>query len=91
MKFASIVYDKAIQKNRQKELRSKLSQVLESEMVKLFDDFTETVSLIHGIECNKVIVYGLTLWREVQKRFDSSLPEGTFMQAYVFNELSDED
>jgi hypothetical protein len=63
------------EKNRREDLRSQLAVCLSPEAAALLDDYMGAVYVCVGMEHDKVLLCGLTLTAEMQKRFDPSTPE----------------
>ena len=71
-------------KNSQNALRSELEALMTDEAKKILFAYFEKTSDILSMEANNIMLCGLTLMSEMQKRFDTSTPEyKAFAEQYL--------
>ena len=71
-------------KSKQNGLRSELEAVISDEAKKILASYLEATSDILGIEANNIMLCGLTLTSEMQKRFDRATPEyAAFVEEFL--------
>jgi len=71
-------------KRTQDDLRTQLEAAVNPEIQALLDKFAEAAFSVKSMEINRVLLCGLTVSAEIQKRFDASTDEyKAFEQEYL--------
>jgi len=71
-------------KTTQTDLRSRLEALISPEARKILDEYVEAVTDVQRMEAGRILLCGLTLPAEIQKRFDTSTAEHkVFAEEYL--------
>jgi len=62
-------------KNKTDELINRLNSLISEQAQGVLNEYLEAATATHSMECNSVLLSGLTLSAEIQKRFDGTTPE----------------